>query len=1066
MKLSEISVRRPVLASMMSATIILFGIIAFQRLPVREFPDIDAPIISVSVSLPGANARVMESTVTDILEEELATIEGLRTLTSTSRETSSSVTLEFQLSRDLEAAANDVRDKVARVRGRLPQQILEPVVEKQDNDAQPFMWMALQGDNYTLGELSDIADRQVKTRLQSLPGVGRTQIYGERRYAMRVWLRAADLVARELTVQDVENAIRSRNVEIPAGRIESTQREFSVRSLGELKTAEEFGALVVSSEEGRVVRLRDVARVELGSENYRSIMRYNGAPAVGVGVVRQSKANLIAAADAVSAELDAIRAILPPGVRLELAFDGADFVRASIAEAQETLILAAILVVLIIFVFLRNIRATLIPGLAIPTSIIAAFGLMYAFGFTINNLTLLALILAIGIVVDDAIIVLENAFRHQEELGKDPTTAAIDGTREIAFAVIVTTVALVAVFSPLAFLQGNTGRLFNEFGIAMAGAVVVSSFVALSLTPMLCAKILRVSRSHGRLYNTLERGFDAITNGYAVALRFAVRHRFIVLLGAAAAIGLAVVTFQSLEREFVPADDRDSFIVFTVAPEGSTLDYTDAYQREVEAVLARAPEVDGYFTVIGFGGNVASGMAFVDLAPLEERERGIDEILAEARPQLFMIPGIFAFASNPPAIQTDFRGSQVGFVVRHPNYDSLTTALTRLVPRARQIPALINVDTDLKLQKPELTVRFDRERAEDLGVPVADVANTLQTMLGERRVSTFTQDNKLYEVMTRLEAEERATPSDIRGIQVRGRDGQLVQLDQLASVSEGIGPVALAHYNRMRSFTLTAAVAPGFTLGEALDSLYAAGGELLPVGTDIALSGESRELEESGNALYFAFALAIIVVFMVLAAQFESLVHPFTVLLAVPLAVTGALVTLYLAGSTLNLYSQIGMILLIGLVTKNSILLVEYANQLRARGKEVVDAMIEAGQIRLRPILMTAVATVVGALPIALGLGSGSASRRPLGYAIVGGLAFSTLLTLFLVPVVWILLERVRQRRRERKIIAVEVPVGLTPATAGPVAARVTPPAGWSDAPPAPPTSYSIDPSSGGGDPA
>ncbi|MDX1395368.1 MAG: efflux RND transporter permease subunit [Gemmatimonadota bacterium] len=1045
MKLSEISVRRPVLASMMSATIILFGVIAFDRLSVREFPDIDAPIISVSVSLPGANARVMESTVTDILEEELATIEGLRTLTSTSSETSTNVVLEFQLSRDLEAAANDVRDKVSRVRGRLPEQILEPVVQKQDNDAQPFMWISLQGENYTLRQLSDIADRQVKTRLQSLPGVGRAQVYGERRYAMRVWLRAADLVARELTVQDVENAIRSRNVEIPAGRIESEQREFSVRSLGELKTAEEFADLVVSSEGGRVVRLRDVARVELGSENYRSAMRYNGIPAVGVGVVRQSKANLIEAADAVSAELPAIAASLPPGVELELAFDGADFVRDSIREAQETLVLAAVLVVLIIFVFLRNLRGTIIPGLAIPTSIIAAFGVMYALGFTINNLTLLALILAIGIVVDDAIIVLENAFRHQEEMGKDPTTAAIDGTREIAFAVIVTTVSLVAVFSPLAFLQGNTGRLFNEFGIAMAGAVVVSSFVALSLTPMLCAKILRVSKSHGALYNTLERGFVAISDGYARALRFAIRHRGVVLGAAAAAVALAVVTFNALEREFVPADDRGVFIVFTIAPEGSTLEYTDRYQREVEALFERIPEVDGYFTVLGMGGNVASGLSFVRLLPLEDRDRGIDEILSEVRPQLFMIPGVFAFANNPPAIQTDFRGSQVGFVVRHPNYDSLTAALSRLLPRARQMPSLINVDSDLKLQKPELTVSFNRERAEDLGVPVADVASTLQTMLGERRVSTFTQDNKLYEVMTRLEADERATPSDIRGIQVRGRDGQLVQIDQLATVEEGVGPVALAHYNRMRSFTLSAGVAPGHTLGEALDSLYAVGDQVLPAGTDIALSGESRELVESGNALYFAFALAVVVVFMVLAAQFESLVHPFTVLLAVPLAVTGALATLYLAGSTLNLYSQIGMILLVGLVTKNSILLVEYANQLRDRGREVVDAMVEAGQIRLRPILMTAVATVAGAMPIALGLGSGAASRRPLGYAIVGGLAFSTVLTLFLVPVVWIMLERVRQRRRESKIVPVEVPAGLTPATTGhvPAAHGVTPPHGW-----------------------
>ena len=1024
------------MASMMSLTLILFGAIAFQRLAVREFPDIDAPIISVSVGLPGANARVMESTVTDILEEELATIEGIRTLTSTSTEQSTNITLEFHLDRDLEAAANDVRDKVARVRGRLPQEILEPVVAKQDNDAQPFLWIALGGANYTLRQLSDIADRAVKTRLQSLPGVGRAQIFGERRFAMRVWLRSAELAARGLTVQDVESAIRSRNVEVPAGRIESQQREFTVRSLGELKTPEEFEALVISTVDGQEVRLRDVARLELGSENYRSILRYNGENSIGVGVVRQSKSNLIEVSDAVRAELPAIQASLPPGVELIVAFDGSEFVRASITEAQETLVLAGILVVLIIFVFLRNLRGTLIPGLAIPTSIIAAFGLMYALGFTINNLTLLALILAIGIVVDDAIIVLENAFRHQEELGKDPTEAAIDGTREIAFAVIATTVALVAVFSPLAFLQGTTGRLFNEFGIAMAGAVVVSSFVALSLTPMLCAKILRVSPKHGRLYNTLERGFEAIASGYASSLRFAVRHRAFVLVGAAVAIAAAVVTFRALEREFVPSEDRDFFIVFSTAPEGSTLEYTDRYQREVEAIVSRVPEVQRYFTVIGFGGNVASGISFVRLEDQEERERGVDEILNEVRPQLFSIPGMLAFATNPPAIGGGF-SAQVGFVVRHPNYDSLTAAMDQFLPRARQVPALINVDADLKLNKPELTVNFDRNRAEDLGVPVGDVAATLQTMLGGRRVSTFTRDNKLYDVWVQLEAEERATPSDMRGIQVRGRDGALVQLDQLASVAEGVGPVSLNHYNRMRSFTLSASVAPGFTLGEALDSLYAAADQILPTGTQIALSGESRELEESGNALYFAFVLAIVVVFMVLAAQFESLVHPFTVLMAVPLAVTGALLTLLITGSTLNLYSQIGMILLIGLVTKNSILLVEYANQLRERGMEVIEAMIEAGRIRLRPILMTAVATIVGAMPIALGLGSGSQSRQPLGYAVVGGLAFSTLLTLFLVPVVWILLENVRARRRvakkerEREKQRSRSGAPLTPAAAG-----------------------------------
>ncbi len=1011
MKLSDTSIQRPVLTSMVSLALILFGFIAFTRLSVREFPDVDSPVISVSVSLPGANARVVESSITDVLEEELATIAGVRTLTSSSAEQSANISLEFTLDRDLEAAAQDVRDKVARVRGRLPDQIREPVVAKQDADAEPFFWIALAGENYSLMQLSDLADRLVKTQLQSLPGVGRIQIFGERRYSMRVWLRSSELAARGITVQDVENAIRTRNVEVPAGRIESARREFTVRSLGELKTADEFADMVVSARGGQVVRLRDVARVELGSENLRSSLRYNGQNAIAVGVVRQSKANLVEVSDAVQSELESIQEALPPGVEITAGFDSAIFVRRSIREAEETLILAGILVVLIIFVFLRNIRGTIIPGLAIPTSIIAAFGVMYFLGFTINNLTLLALILAIGIVVDDAIIVMENAYRHQDELGDDPVTAATNGTREIAFAVIATTVALVAVFSPLAFLQGTVGRLFNEFGIAMAGAVVVSSFVALTLTPMLCAKILRVRRQHGRFYNALERGFQAIAHGYARSLGWAVRHRWSVVGGAILAVLLAGIVFTQLEREFVPPEDRGYFIVITVAPEGSTLEYTDSYQRQVEAVLGRTEDIDKYFSVVGFGGNVAGGIVFARLTDWSDRDRSVDDILAEIRPQLFGIPGIFAFAANPPAFGF---GNPVNFVVRHPNFDSLTAAQNRLLPRARQIAALLNVDTDLKVNKPELTVRFERDRAEDLGIPVANVAATLQTMLGGRRVSTFTRDNKLYDVIVRLEPDERATPSDISGLYVRGRENELVQLDAVASVEEGIGPRALSHFNRVRSFTVSAAVAPGFTLGQALDSLFAAGEELLPPGSSVALSGESRELDESGSALYFAFLLAIVVVFMVLAAQFESLVHPFTVLLAVPLAVTGALLTLLLAGSTLNLYSQIGMILLVGIVTKNSILLVEYANQRRAAGREIVEAMIEAGRIRLRPILMTAVATIVGALPIALGLGAGSASRRPLGYAIVGGLLFSTLLTLFLVPVVWIFFERARDRLRAR----------------------------------------------------
>jgi multidrug efflux pump len=760
--------------------------------------------------------------------------------------------------------------------------------------------------------------------------------------------------------------------------------------MGELKTPDEFGNLTVANQNGQLVKLRDLARVELGPENDRSVLRYKGISAVAIGVVRQSKANLIEVSDAIQAELPNIQEALPPGVEINVGFDGARFVRRSIQEAEDTLVLAGILVVIIIFLFLRNPRATVIPGLAIPVSIVAAFGVMYFLGFTINNFTLLALILAIGIVVDDAIIVMENAYRHQEELGETPTDAAEKGTSEIAFAVIATTVALVAVFSPLAFLQGTTGRLFNEFGITLAVAVVISSWVALTLSPMLCARVLKVPKTHGKVFQAFEQTFLGVASRYERALSWTMRHRWLVIGGAAATVVVAVGVFRTLKREFVPPEDRGFFITITVAPEG---------------------DIDAYFSVVGWGGRVNSGIGFVRLAEWEERERSVQEVIGEVQPQFFGLPGVFAFANQPPAFGF---GSPVQFVVRHPNFDSLAAGMARFVPRARQINGLINVDTDLRVNKPELVVRYDRDRAEDLGVPIRDISSTLQTMLGGQRISTFTRANKLYDVIAQLEPGDRATPSDMTGLYVRGRGSALIQLDAVASVEEGVGPRQLNHFGRVRSYTLSGSLAPGFTLGEALDSLNVAAAEVLPRGSSVALAGETRELEESGTALYFAFLLALVVVYMVLAAQFESMVHPFTVLLSVPLAVTGALVTLLLAGSTLNLFSQIGMILLIGIVTKNSILLVEYANQLKRRGMTALEAMLESGRIRLRPIVMTSMATIMATMPIALGLGAGAASRRPLGYAIVGGLLFSTLLTVFLVPVVYVLLDGIRFRIRRR----------------------------------------------------
>jgi multidrug efflux pump len=1032
MKLSEVSIRRPVLASMFSAALVLFGAIGYNRLSVRELPDIDPPVISVTTVLPGANAQVVETAVTDVLEEELSTIQGLRTLSSASAEQTSNITLEFTLDRPVEVAAQDVRDKVSRVRGRLPVDVLEPVIAKQSADAQPFFWLALSSENYDLMQLSDIADRLVKARLQSLPGVGSAQIFGERRYSMRVWVRPGALSARGLTVQDVEGSIVSRNVEIPAGRIESTRREFSVRSLGELKTPQEFGEMVVARQGSQLIKLKDVARVELGPEDDRSIFRYNGSPSVAIGVVRQSKANLIDVARNIREELPAIQQSLPLGVKLQSAYDGSVFVTHSIDDARLTLLIAAILVVLIIFVFLRNVRATIIPGLAIPASIIATFAIMYFLGFSINNFTLLALTIAIGIVVDDAIIVLENAFRHQEELHENPETAAVNGTNEIGFAVIATTIALVAVFTPLAFLTGTAGRLLSEFGIAVAGAVVISGFVALTLTPMLCAKILRMSHSHGELFQMFERGFNALSDRYAGLLRRAIAHRIAVLGGTLVVVVLSVFLFlmfppTRLQNELIPSDDRGFFLIVVRGPEGASLDYTDGYVRRVEDIISKTPGVNGYFTIVGgFAGGVNSAFIGVIMKDWSERDATVEQTVTALFPQVYFgIPGVQAFPFAPGAIGFS---QPIQYVVQNPDFAKLTEIMGPFVGRVSQVKGLANVQTDLFVNKPELRVTFDRDRAEDLGVPVRDVASALQTFLGGRRVSTFTRNDKLYYVMVQLDPTDRATPSDMGGIYLRGRGGQLVQLDALAHVQEGVGARQINHFNRIPSFTLSASLMPGLAQGEGLDSIDAIARQLLPPGTTTALAGESREYKESGSAIYFAFVVALIVVFMVLASQFESLLHPWTVLLAVPLAVTGALATLKFAaiihrsGATMNLYSQIGMILLIGLVCKNSILLVEYTNQLREKGLDTVAAVLEAGRIRLRPILMTSVATIMGAVPVAWGVGAGSAARKPLGYAIVGGVFFSTALTLFVVPVAYVLFDTLVERVRARRGVLVPLP--------------------------------------------
>jgi multidrug efflux pump len=1026
MKLSEISIRRPVFAFVMSFAILLFGIISFTRLPVREYPDIDPPIVSVVTLYRGASPSVVETEITNILEEQFATLEGVKTLESSSREQGSVITIEFELGRNVDEAANDVRDRVSRVRGNLPREIDDPIISKVDADAQAIVWIALSSDHHNGLELTDVADRVMKERIQRLPGVGSVIIGGERRYAMRVWLDPLRMAARGLTTQDIEAAIRRDNAEIPAGRVEGTEREFSVRTRGELSRPEEFGAIIVSQSADDIVRLRDVAEVNVGAQDERTAARYNGKPAVGLGIVKQSKASTVDVARQVRNALPDLAALLPQGMRLDVAYDSSTFINESIHEVTQTLIIAMCLVVLVVLAFLKSFRATTIPSAAIPISIVGALAAAFFAGFTINILTLLALVLAIGLVVDDAIVVLENVYRHME-MGKDKRQAAFDGSNEIGFAVVATTIALVAVFIPLAFLTGSVGRLFNEFGISLAVAVLISGFVALTLTPTLCSKILRPLHGMGRGWasRSFDAFFESLNRIYERTLRFALRRRALMLGVAVLAVALSAVFFRLLPSELVPVEDRGIGFGIVIAPEGATLEYTDRYMREVERRLMALPEQRGLFTAVGLGfggpGNVTNGFLFLALKPRDERQKSQQQIVQELFPQLISIPGVLAFVINPPSIGGRFSSSPVEYVLQADNYEELSQAVGIMMGESSRLGYLVNLDTDLRLNKPQLDVTIDRERASGLGASVADIGTTLETFLGGRVVTNFKRGTKQYDVILQMRPSARATPAAIPELYIRGTQG-LVQLANVVRVEETLAPKELNHFNRVRSATITANLVPGVSLGRALDDLDRIAAEKLPAGVKREYAGQSLEYKSSSSSLYFMFLLAIVFIYLVLSAQFESFVHPLTILLSVPLAVFGALFTLFLFRQSLNIYSQIGLIMLIGLVTKNAILIVEFSNQLRARGHALVESVVQAAIIRLRPILMTSFATIFGVLPIAIGFGAGAESRRPLGLAVVGGVFFSTFLTLLLVPVVYTLLARFTKRAeataREREASA------------------------------------------------
>lgn len=1010
MKISDLSIKRPVLASVMSLTILLFGIISFTRLPVREYPDIDPPIISVVTFYRGASPSVVETEITNILEEQFATLEGVKTLTSSSQEQGSVITIEFELSRNVDEAANDVRDRVSRIRGELPREVDDPVISKVDANAQAIVWLALSSDRHSGLELSDIADRVLKERIQRLPGVGSVIIGGERRYAMRIWLNPLRMAAFNLTTQDVEAAIRRENAEIPGGRVEGAEREFAVRTRGELNTPEEFANIIVSQNEGDRVRLGDVADVQVGAEDERSLARFNGRPAVGLGIVKQSKASTVDVADVVRATLDELRASMPEGIELDVAFDSSIFIKDSINEVAETILIAMVLVILVVLAFLKSFRATLIPTVAIPISIIGAFVSAFFFGFTINILTLLALVLAIGLVVDDAIVVLENIYRHME-MGKDRWQAALDGTREIGFAVLATTISLVAVFVPVAFLTGSVGRLFNEFGLMLAVAILISGFVALTLSPMLASKFLKPLHGTGESWasRSFDAFFDKMNRIYENILKWSLAHPAVLVFAAVILVAVSAVLFKMMPSELVPTEDRGIAFGIVIAPEGSTLDYTDRYMRQVESRLLPLPERKGVFTALGLGfggpGRVTNGFLFVGLKPRDERQRSQQEIVQSLFPQLLSIPGVLAFVINPPSLGGRFSSSPVEYVLQADNYEQLNQAVQTMMGKASELGYLVNLDSDLRLNKPQLDITIDRERAAGLGVSVTDIGLTLETFLGGRVVTNFKRGAKQYDVIVQMKPSDRSRPDAIDDIYIRSSDG-LVQLANVVKIRETVSPKELNHYNRVRSATISANLVPGVSLGDALDDLDEIAASALPAGINREYAGQSLEFKSSSGTLYFMFMLAIVFIYLVLAAQFESFVHPFTILLSVPLAVFGALLSLFVFGETLNIYSQIGLIMLVGLVTKNSILIVEFSNQLRERGLAVGAAVLEAATIRLRPILMTSFATIFGVLPIAIGLGAGGEARRPLGIAVVGGLLFSTFLTLVIVPVVYKLLSK------------------------------------------------------------
>ncbi len=1008
MVLSEICIKRPVFATVLSLMVLLVGIMSWSRLTVREYPAIDEPVVTVDTTYTGASAEIVESQVTKPLEDSLAGIEGVDVLSSISRQERSQITVRFRIERDPDSAAADVRDRVSRVRRRLPDDVDEPVIAKVEADANPIIWVAFSSDRHSPLEVSDFANRIVKPRLQTLPGAADARLYGERRYSMRIWVDRDRLAAYGLTPQDVEDAIRKQNVELPAGRIESRQREFSVVARTDLAEAEQFGAVVVrepATPAGYPVRIRDIGRVEVAAADERTSVRFMGKPAVSIGLIKQSTANPLDLKRGLMEMMPRLEEELPAGMSMNIANDSTVFIERSIKSVFSTIWEAVVLVAVVCFFFLRNWRAMLVPLVTIPVSLVGAFALMLVFGFSINTLTLLALVLAIGLVVDDAIVVLENIYRHVEE-GMEPVAAAFRGAKEIGFAVVAMTITLAAVYAPVAFMTGRTGKLFTEFALTLAGAVIVSGFVALTLSPMMCSKLLRHEKKHGAVYVGIERFLEGLTSAYRRALTRALDLRWLVMLAFAVVAGSSVLLLGVLKTELAPVEDRGRILASFSGPEGATVDYMSRYAAEIEALYASVPEISGYMVTVG-NPTVSQGISYASFVDWAGRTRKSSAIAAELDPKLRAIPGIHAFPVLPAAFGQSPRVRPVGFViVTSASYEELNEYTERMLDEMRKNPGFVSPDTDLKLTKPELAVDVDRDKAADLGVPVDVIGRTLETMLGGRQVTRYKKEAEQYDVIVQVGAGARADPRDISGIFVRGKSGEMIPLSSLVRVNETVSPRELNHFGQRRAVTISANLAPGYTLGEALNYMEEAAGRILPAGYAFDYEGQSREFKTSSASLALAFGLALAFIYLVLAAQFESFRDPFIIMLTVPLSMTGALGALYLAGGTLNVYSQIGLVTLVGLITKHGILIVEFANQLRETGTEMRAAVTEAAVLRLRPILMTTGAMVLGTIPLALATGAGAESRQQIGWVIVGGLLLGTLFTLFVVPTVYTLFKR------------------------------------------------------------